>query len=1106
MLFKKFILLFIFFSLFSIEKLQSQNPPELSATGNQAYCPLSEINIVETFTITNTEEVEIIYIQISEGYVNGQDILKLTGTHPNIKASTFNTLEGKIELEWIGTGIPIETELIAAVENVIYKSNSATAIGDRSFSITIGQANYLPSTDHYYEYVPQSGITWQQAKIAAESREYYTLQGYLATVTSTDEAQLTGEQAPGAGWIGGSDAAVEGTWRWVTGPENGKSFWIGGTNGTTIGTDIPYANWNVGEPNDFPDANIPGQENYAHVTFGVGRKGSWNDLPNGGSTGNYYPQGYLVEYGGMPGDLPLNISADTKIYIPSIESLVSPTPICGSGSTTLSATSTNGTILWFDSLTGGNKLGSGNKFTTPPISTTTTYYALASSDGICETGKREPITITVNEIPTITNTTNTVICGAGVGIITATASAGIINWYTTQTGGVSVGTGTTFTSPLISVNTTYYVDATENGCTTATRTPATITVQSTPPPTAISPQTFCDIENATLANLTVTGTTIQWYTTAMGGAPLSMSTLLVNNTTYYATQTINTCESSTRIPINVLVYETVVELPPAQIPVLQECDNASDGSDTNGFTIFNLTAENSVLLNGKNPADFTFSYFTDATYSIASKISNPTSFQNTIANEQTIYTRIANKKDNSCATELSFQIQVDPLPVITSTVTLKNCDEDGTPDGYTDFNLTEANPKITNGNSNLSVSYYLTVANANSGANPVNPLPFNNATAATVYARVENTFGCFRVATVTLAVSTTSFPSNYMAQLVTCDNDATIDGYATFDLTLASPEILNQFPSGQNLSVHYYLNANDAQLEENEILPQNVYVNITPYSQILYVRVESDDNGDCFGIGPHLTLTVNPRPEFNIVPKAVYCLNLPPITIEPLYANGVYTYEWFNSNGERISTEPEVTISNGGVYTAIATTNLGCESFPQIVTVSESENPTITLNDVLITDDSNNNTITINNQNNNLGIGDYEFALDDSFGPYQTSNVFENVPAGIHTIYVQDENGCGKASVEVSVIGYPNFFTPNGDGYNDYWQVLGVNSNFYPTSLIYIFDRFGKLITQVNPIGEGWNGTYNGQPLPASDYWFTVQLIDSEGIISEKRGHFSLVR
>lgn len=327
-------------------------------------------------------------------------------------------------------------------------------------------------------------------------------------------------------------------------------------------------------------------------------------------------------------------------------------------------------------------------------------------------------------------------------------------------------------------------------------------------------------------------------------------------------------------------------------------------------------------------------------------------------------------------------------------------------------------------------------------------------------------------------------------------------------MTTASPDIINQFPGGQNLSVHYYRNQYDAQLEQNEILPQTDYLSETPFSQTIFVRAESLDNGDCFGIGPYLILTVHPRPEFEVIQEATVCINLPAITLETFNPDNIYTYQWTNSNGTPMSNDSFVEISIGGIYNVIATSTDGnyCQSFPKTVTVTESNVAIIMYDDVTIKDDSNNNTIQINNENGNLGIGNYEFSLDDKFGPYQDESLFEKVTPGIHSIYVKDKNSCGISILEISVIGFPKFFTPNNDGQNDTWKILGVDQNFFPTSLIYVYDRFGKILAKVSPTSEGWDGYYNGIKLPADDYWFSTILIDKDGSQRVRKGHFSMIR
>ncbi|PHR70561.1 MAG: hypothetical protein COA67_08015 [Lutibacter sp.] len=463
---------------------------------------------------------------------------------------------------------------------------------------------------------------------------------------------------------------------------------------------------------------------------------------------------------------------------------------------------------------------------------------------------------------------------------------------------------------------------------------------------------------------------------------------------------------------------------------------------------------------------------------------------------------------NTNTLESEFIINVLDPPIVQSPITFKNCDEDGNPDGFTDFNLQEASIAIIPGNTSLvSITYHLTFNDADNGTNFINPI-INNSVACVVYARVENATGCYSISEVNLETSTTSFPANYNGEsLETCDTDAINDGLYIFDLSQVSNNIINQFPN-PNLSVHYYRNLNDAELEQNEI--SQLYKNETPFSQTLYVRVESDINGNCFGIGPYVTLTVYLLPEFEVIPEEIICTNLTiPVILESFNPQGMYSYSWTGPNGFT-SSLPITTTSSAGEYTVtasnIASNGTICESLPRTINVRESSAATITLNDITITDDSLNNSIVINNSNNNLGTGDYIFSLDYEFGPYQESPIFENVSLGIHTLYVLDENNCGLTSIEVYVIGFPDFFTPNNDNINDTWRILGVNKMFYPETSVQIFDRFGKILAIIDGVSEGWNGIYNGEKLPESDYWFKAKIINIDGTIRNKKGHFSLIR
>lgn len=506
-------------------------PPVITATGNQTYCSGTSLKIVETITITSEDELDAdaIYIQISLGYINGQDQLTLVNptAHPNIKTS-WDATAGKLKLHNPAGIKTLYTDFVAAIKDVEYSNSSPTPSGIRNFSITIGQANYLPLTDHYYQFVPSLAITWTDAKLAAENSNYYGLKGYLATILSDEEAQISSEQASGAGWIGGSDADIEGTWKWVTGPE--------------AGTIMTYTKWNTGEPNQY----LGRPENYAHITAsGVGITGSWNDLTNTGDpNGNFQPKGYIVEFGGMPGDPILQISASTKITIPNITS-TTPNSRCNTGNITLQATASNGSVYWYTNSLGGTPIATGNSFTIENLTTTTTYYVDATN-GNCSNTPRTRVTATINAAPSITSTTPASRCDTGTVTLQAVASAGTINWYDAPTGGNLLGTGTSYTTTSIASTTTYYVDAnTSSSCTSLTRTAITATVNNTPTITSTTAASRCDIGTVTLKATSSDGI-INWYDANgnnIANGNSFITPVLNATTTYYVDAKTTECNS-----------------------------------------------------------------------------------------------------------------------------------------------------------------------------------------------------------------------------------------------------------------------------------------------------------------------------------------------------------------------------------------------------------------------------------------------------------------------------------------------------------------------------------------------------------------------------------
>ena len=181
---------------------------------------------------------------------------------------------------------------------------------------------------------------------------------------------------------------------------------------------------------------------------------------------------------------------------------------------------------------------------------------------------------------------------------------------------------------------------------------------------------------------------------------------------------------------------------------------------------------------------------------------------------------------------------------------------------------------------------------------------------------------------------------------------------------------------------------------------------------------------------------------------------------------------------------------SGGIYSYTVENNCGISMSQLLVLVfdvSEPPNYNISINEL-----SNENSITVN-INSNLP---YEYSLDNML--FQESNVFKNLLGGTYTIYGREINGCGFFQDEVTLIDYPKFFTPNGDGFNDFWQVRGVSG--LPYSKIFIYDRYGKLLKELSATSSGWDGSLNGTPMPSDDYWFSLYLEDGR----EVRGHFAL--
>jgi gliding motility-associated-like protein len=432
-----------------------------------------------------------------------------------------------------------------------------------------------------------------------------------------------------------------------------------------------------------------------------------------------------------------------------------------------------------------------------------------------------------------------------------------------------------------------------------------------------------------------------------------------------------------------------------------------------------------------------------------------------------------------CSAIGTIKIEFTPEIVLTNT-SLTQCDDNG--DGISIFDLTKADTIIKNNNATLSsVVYYESLANAQGKINPIlNPGTYINKLAIPVlFARVTNTFNCANYAQVNLNIANNTIaPQNPVS---ICDGDTTQDGLYQFDLNAqVTPQVLTGLPAG--MIAEYYLNSSDAISQKNPL--PNIFKNTIANQQIIQARIVNGP--DCFGIIP-ITLVVNTfsPPNFQDETSSL-CSGL---KTNLSVVSGFSSYLW--NTGEITEL---ITVSSPGNYSVTVSNANGCEAVKKF-TVTSSGIATITgatINDFA----GNENSVLL--QYTGLG-SNYEFSLDGNY--FQDIPMFTGIAPGNYLAYARDKNGCGLSlPFAVYVLDYPRFFTPNGDGYNDVWNIK--NFELFPKATITIYNRFGKLLQEINVINPSWNGTYQENELPSDDYWFNLNFGDGKII----KGHFSLKR
>ncbi|WP_088341653.1 T9SS type B sorting domain-containing protein [Robiginitalea sediminis] len=310
------------------------------------------------------------------------------------------------------------------------------------------------------------------------------------------------------------------------------------------------------------------------------------------------------------------------------------------------------------------------------------------------------------------------------------------------------------------------------------------------------------------------------------------------------------------------------------------------------------------------------------------------------------------------------------------------------------------------------------------------------------------------------------------------------------DLQVKALEALGA-QSPMEFRVSFYTNLTDAQADTNPLPSQWA---VPPGVQTVYIRTTSLANPACYDTSESFQVVADAMPALDFPEEAFICSDGGLATIGlPAPEPGV-SYLW--DSGE---TTPGLQVVTSGEYTLTATSANGLCMAARTVRVQESLPPAIA--SVLVEDLQVSNRITLEPAT----AGDFQYALDG--GAFQDSPVFDGVLPGQHEVRMRDALGCGEVAETITVVGFQPFFTPNGDGINDQWQVSGLEALTDP--ILHIFDRYGKLLKQLDPTSPGWDGTYNGHLLPAADYWFRLTYTDPRGQRVEARylnAHFSLKR
>ena len=783
----------------------------------------------------------------------------------------------------------------------------------------------------------------------------------------------------------------------------------------------------------------------------------------------------------------------TVVPVPTASISANPLSVCSSQTSTITITGTPNAIVTY-MVDGGinqtinlNASGSAT-FATPALTANSVYTLVNVASPILNTCNRTltgNVAITVNTSPTASISSNAPVCSGNAATVTFNGTPNAIVKYTAntvnQTITLSAAGSASIVLPNVTTNSVYTLtDVTLAGVCTQPLSQS-ITVSAVPLPTATinaSPLPICSGQTSTIS---ISGTPNAIVTYTVDGGANQTIILSASGLASFATPALTA--NSTYTLVNVVS------------PVLSTCSRTL--SDTVTITVNSLptasfTSTASVVCNGAS-ATLNFSGTPNATiaYSVSGS-ANQTITLNGSGNASVVLTNITSTKTytlinvtsagaNGCAKVLNLPLTITAVPLLTATINatpLTICSDEtsvlqfiGTPNAVVRYTANGTSQTVT-----LSASGVASVT--------VTPtLATNTYQLANV--ALPGT-SCSRTVSGSVVVTMNTTPDvTYSGDLVYCEDESIAVNLAsavagtTFSWTVVQNGTIGATSgSGNQIAQTVTLAGN---------LAGTVTYTVTPFH-----------NG-CTGDPVNIVVTVHPLPVPTIT-DGVICLTVSAPTSSQYYTLNTnlsaadHTFQWFLGGTPIPGAFGNTYDANQiGTYTVIATNAAGCISVPVDAIVSEmSQGESLVIDQSAAFSDDPRVTITVVG-----GDGPFSYQLDHS--PFQSSNVFYNLSAGTHTIKVVDAY-CTDLTTTVTIINYPKFFTPNGDGYNETWNIEGVGN-----AKIGIFDRYGKLLKQISTTGLGWDGTYNGKLLPANDYWFTINYLEN-GSDKSFKAHFALKR